>query len=291
MKFFHNWLQFINERFNPLPYGLMLAVFLGAHYAVYQPYSAPPITISALIPLCIAIVLFFFRLRLFDELKDFESDQIQYPHRPLPRGLLQPSDCLRIATISITVELALFSLYGRWALLSAMGAIGYSLLMYKEFFIRSWLRAHLTTYAITHTIVVVGISITFFVALLHTSPTHVPVYLLLFSLAGWFLFTIFEFGRKTWSSREERLGIDSYSKIFGRYGAVVWVIVMAMASTTLFWKDGLFTPFSWWIVTLGVLGLLYAICDRPIVAKIYRIATMLFIIAVYTTIIYSYGIL
>ncbi len=287
MNSLHNWLQFINERFNPLPYSVMLVVFLGAHYSAYRQYALHPIHGVVVVPLVIATILFFFRLRLFDELKDFESDQIHYPHRPLPRGLLQRSDCVRVAAISIAVELALFGLYGWWALLSAMLAIGYSLLMYKEFFIRAWLRARLTTYAITHTLIVVLISITLFTVLLNVPPTHVPTHLLSFSLAGWFLFTIFEFGRKTWSSQEERTSIDSYSKIFGRFGAVAWVVGMAMVSVQLL--AGGASPMAPEYYTLGltllvVTGFLYAVFDTIPLARIYRATTLVFIIFFYASI-------
>jgi 4-hydroxybenzoate polyprenyltransferase len=186
------------------------------------------------------------------------------------------------------------SLYGWWSLASALVAIGYSLLMYKEFFVRRWLRAHLTTYAITHTLVIVFISITLFTALSNIPSTQLPMPLWSFSLGGWFIFTIFEFGRKTLSSQEERTGIDSYSKTFGRFGAVASVVAMALGGTALLSAKGLFVadmPLLRWVVVLGVLGLLYAILNTPIFAKVYRVTTMLFIIAVYATMISICGIL
>lgn len=289
MKPLSKWLHFINERFNPLSYGVMLVVFVGAHYSAYRQYVGHSTNVLVIVPLAITTTLFFFRLRLFDDIKDFESDQIQHPHRPLPRGLLQPSECLRVAFISIAIELVLFSLYGRWALLSAMFATGYSLLMYKELFIRTWLRARLTTYAVTHTLIVVFISITLFTSLLNTPATQLPAHLLSFSFAGWFIFTIFEFGRKTFTSQEERSDIDSYSKIFSRFGAVTLVVVMAVIGTLLLSVGKSSATNTYYFlptILLVATGLPYAIFNTIKLGKIYRTTTVLFIILVYATMVH-----
>src|SRR3990167_7385678 len=165
MKYSDRWFQFIKERFDPLPYSVMIFVFLGAHYAVYLNFLKQGVAsnfghLLYLIPLILAVFLFFFKLRLFDEIKDIESDAIHHPERPLPRGILRKDDIIRAVFIIIALELLLFSLYGLRALASAVIAVGYSLVMYKEFFSKKWLRAHLTLYAVTHTFVA-GFSLIF----------------------------------------------------------------------------------------------------------------------------------
>jgi len=294
MKYSHRWFQFIKERFDPLSYSVMIFVFLGAHYAVYLNLQTQEMDLNFghllyLIPLILTVFLFFFKLRLFDEIKDIESDAIHHPERPLPRGILRKDDIIRAICIIIALELLLFSLYGLWALTSAIIAIGYSLLMYKEFFLKKWLRAHLTVYAVTHTFVVIFLSTTIFSALLNKPLTNISPELLYFSFGGWFLFNIFEFGRKTFARQEEKEGVNSYSKIFGRFGAVLLVLTMAILSiifinsiTTSVVDSGLL--FLWLGVT-AFAGFLYAILDRPYLAKIYRLITSLYIIFTYGTII------
>jgi 4-hydroxybenzoate polyprenyltransferase len=238
-----------------------------------------------LTPLAVAVLLFFFKLRLFDEIKDIESDAVHHPERPLPRGVLRMKDIQIAILLIIIVEILLFSLYGAWALAGVVMAIGYSLVMFKEFFVREWLRSHITTYAITHTFVVFFISTSIFTALFGTPLISQNV--TSYSLAGWFLFNIFEFGRKTFARQEEKKGINSYSKTYGRFGAVLLVVAMAVASIVLLSRivgssEVYFLSVGTGIV--GIMGFLSAILDQPRSAKVYRFATSLYIIFAYGTV-------
>lgn len=289
MKYLHKWLHFINERFNPLSYAVMIFAFLGAHYALYLNFIKQNIILDFsdilhLIPLILATTSFFFKLRLFDEVKDIESDAVHHPERPLPRGILTKDDVLRITFIAVVIETVLFSYYGFWAFASAMISVIYSLVMYKEFFIKNWLRAHLTTYAVTHTFVVVFLSLTIFVALFGELSAKIPGDLIYFFFASWFLFNIFEFGRKTFARSEEKEGVDSYSKIFGKLGAVLMVFMMAVLSivfisktTSPFVSNVLFSL----LIPVGIAGLMYAMLNNLHFAKIYRTMTSLYIILTY----------
>lgn len=288
MKYLRKWLWFISERFNPLTYAVMIFVFLGAHYAFYLNFSNQIPTfnflgILNLLPLVVVTSLFFFKLRLLDEVKDMESDALHHPERPLPRGILSKCEVIQTAFVLMVAEIILFGLYGFWSFLSVLIVVGYSLVMYKEFFIKNWLRAHLATYAVSHTFVVVLISATIFVSLLGKPFSEIPKEFIYFSFAGWFLFNIFEFGRKTFAKGEERKGVDSYSKIFGKLGAVLLVLVMALLSNLLLGKAGtsvisiLFLP----LALVGVAGLLYATTENLYFAKIYRFLTSLYIILAY----------
>ena len=293
MTYLHKWLQLIKERFSPVSYAVMIFVFLGAHYVLYLNFIKQDITLDFsdilhLIPLFFATSLFFFKLRLFDEVKDMESDTVNHPERPLPRGLLSKDEVTQIAFIIVAMEMALLSFYGFWAFVSAAVAAGYSLVMYREFFIKKWLRAHLTTYAVMHTFVVVLISATIFIALFGESFTKIPGDLVYFSFAGWFLFNIFEFGRKTYARSEEKEGVDSYSKIFGRLGATL--LVLAMAALSIIFISKAMGPvinnvLLLWLFPLGILGLLYAMFDRIRFAKVYRAITSLYIVFTYGSVV------
>src|SRR3989344_6107188 len=165
MKYLNKWLQLIKERFNPVSYTAMIFVFLSAHYVLYldliKRTEIPSLGMLQLIPIVLATSLFFFKLRLFDEVKDMESDTMHHPERPLPRGILSKNEVIRVALILIVIEITLFSYYGLWAFLSAVIAASYSLIMYKEFFIKKCLRAHLTTDAVTLVIIMALLSIVF----------------------------------------------------------------------------------------------------------------------------------
>lgn len=288
MKYMRKWLWFINERFSPLTYAVMIFVFLGAHYALYLNFSSQIrafnfLGILNLLPLVVATCLFFLKLRLLDEVKDMESDMIHHPERPLPRRILSKSEVIKTAFILMVAEIVLFGFYGFWGFLSALIVVGYSLVMYKEFFIKKWLRAHLTTYAVAHTFVVVLISVTIFVSLLGKPLSEIPKEFIYFSFAGWFLFNIFEFGRKTFAKSEERKGVDSYSKIFGKHGAVFLVLATAVLASLMLARANastagmLFLP----LTIVGVAGILYATTENLYFAKVYRFLTSLYIILAY----------
>lgn len=290
----NRWLIFIRERFSPLTYLPMVIVFLAAHYALIdQTHLKIEITFAAPILLAIGVVAFFLKLRLYDEIKDYEVDLEIHPHRPLQRGLITGSALKRGILLCVGTELVCFGLLGFRPLVGIIIAIAYSLLMYKEFFVRERIRARLTTYAVTHTAVSVLLSLAIYSAISSHFIWQLNSAAYYFALSNWCLFNIFEFGRKTFSLQEEKMSVDSYSKLFGRFGAVSLVIIMAILSLALL----SFTPFaqaaSFWpfiisaSATLGVLGVAYAVYDKLWQAKIYRIASSAYLVVIYGGLIIS----
>ena len=81
------WLIYIKERF-PLPVYLLLSV--GMAWNGLLALQAQPDLVSRLLGPTM-ILLFFFCLRLMDEVKDYKKDLSAHPERPLPRGLVKKS--------------------------------------------------------------------------------------------------------------------------------------------------------------------------------------------------------
>lgn len=281
------WATFIWERFPPYSYFPFMLLYFAAHYVFYLNDTLVTVSITELLVLFLGTIIFFFKLRLYDEIKDYKNDLKVYPNRPLTRGLLTHRDIQAGICISILLELITFSIFGLNGLIAIIVPITYSLLMFKEFFVRDWIRSHLTLYAISHTLV----STLFSIALLATFKS---VYIwnldknsYLFALLSWFLFNIFEFGRKTFISSEERRGVDSYSKIYGRFGAILLVVSMAICALFLLNSLSLqssipITPFiSISGLLLSLVALLYATFNKPPIGKIYRGLSSLFIAWVY----------
>lgn len=287
--YLNRWLKFISERFHPMSHFSMILFFVLAHYGVYL---TPPIKIYRNITIELLFLLFvssifFLKLRLYDDVKDFDYDAELHPNRPLPSGLLGVKDIYYAIFFAIFLEIIIFSLLGTWPAIAISLTILYSLFMFKEFFVAKWLRAHLTTYAISHTLVIVLFSFTLFSAISDMPFWQLPRQFLYFSFASWFLFNIFEFGRKTFSSGEEKKGINSYSKIFSRAGAVI--LTVTMGAVSLFFLSLPLTPeiFFWlliWYALLIVTAILYLMFDVHFVAKIYRAITSLYIVLTYATI-------
>ena len=96
------WLRYIIERFPPVTYVILIGGFCltGAVAHGTLPRFETPLAFSFF-----AITLFFFVLRLMDELKDYEKDLVAHPKRPLPRGLLKTTE-VRHLIVTLTALMA-----------------------------------------------------------------------------------------------------------------------------------------------------------------------------------------
>ena len=290
---FSKWITFIKERFDPFSHLIMIFVFISAHLLVISPEFNIQSTLIENIFLFLGVTLFYFKLRLYDEVKDYELDVIINKNRPLPRGLLTHQDMYRGMIFCIFFELIIFSVMGVQSLINITIAISYSLLMYKEFFIKKIIRPHLTIYALTHTIVTSILSFAIFsfaskeafLTLIHNKT------LLLFAITNWMLFNIFEFGRKTYSPTEERENVDTYSSLFGATGASLLVLSQSLIAVfcTINLK-GIHTSFA--ITGFTVLTFIqlfiagrYIIKKNENTARHYRVLSSIYIIVFYCLII------
>lgn len=227
------WRVFANERF-AIPEHLIVvgALCLGnaivASQAVQQKAD---LTIYALA--FIVTFSFFFRLRCFDEVKDYHTDCKVNPTRPLARGLLTITQ-VKWMFIGLTgFELAVVSFLGQSALITHGIAVAYSYLMYREFFIGKLLAPRLTTYAVTHTFVSVLVAYSIFVMVTDISWLELPKQLWIFAFATWAIFNLFEFARKSYALSEERPHVPTYTNTFGIPGAVLLTLSQVLAAVDI----------------------------------------------------------
>lgn len=269
-----------------LPFFYSHVVFCNSEFSCNG--AIEPKNVLSFIPLLAATFLFFFKLRVFDEIKDFDHDSFFNSQRPLPRGLITADSALTMVLLLILLEIVILSFYGLWALIAMVITVAYSFLMYKEFFCGNWLRSHITTYAVTHTLIIILFSTTIFLAFLDISPAFLPSNFIIFSIASWFIFNIFELGRKTFANNEEVAGVNSYSKRFGTTGAVLLVILMALAGVFLY--VSIIDVVALFVILLLLLvstGVLFIVLDNQNLAKFYRKFTSLYVIFSYAIIIVS----
>ncbi len=290
------WWQFTKERFEPASHLSMIVVFIFAHILVVNATESIFATSLNDLVMLIGVIAFYFKLRLYDEVKDYELDVIINKTRPLPRGLLNHQDMYKGMGVCIAIELLTFASMGLNSFLSMSVAILYSLLMYKEFFIREKIRPYLTTYALIHTVVTVVLSFAIFSFLTTESLLKLIVNptLVSFAMSNWLLFNIFEFGRKTFSTKEERDNVDTYSSLFGRTGAVVLVVSQAVVAHFLSLSlVGANQAFLLWssgglLILLAILSLRYILTDSTSSAKHYRLFSSVYIILFYSMLIFSH---
>jgi 4-hydroxybenzoate polyprenyltransferase len=269
------WWAFIRERFDPFSHTSMILVYIAAHFTATGEVPRSPLKPLLIIA---GTGLFFFKLRLYDEIKDYEFDLRFNPQRPLARGLVKHRELYLFIGTCIAVELATFALLGPGALLAMTAAIAYSLLMFKEFFISGLLRPRMTLYAVSHTAVSALLTIALLSGIRGLAPWALPTSDALFALNSWALFSLFEFGRKTFTAAEERQYIGSYSKSFGRFGAVILAASMALTSYLLLGRIPLFAV---QVMALALLGFIFAVKNRDPYGRIYRFFTSFYIVLVY----------
>lgn len=232
-------------------------------------FSAASITLSAvladrplpafsayLIGLALVFILFF-QLRVADEVKDGEDDAKYRPERPIPRGLvsLRLIVSLGIATIPLAVFLALAQGSGliwllvlTWVWLSAMTL---------EFGVPAWLKARPVLYLLSHMAIMplIDLMLTGIEWLPHGSA---PPALWLFIALSFFNGCVLEIGRKLWAPESERVGVDTYSGLWGpKRAAFIWLI-FAGISMTLLIGVGLATGFAFAFAVIALAG--FAAC-------------------------------
>ncbi|WP_374029176.1 UbiA family prenyltransferase [Bdellovibrio bacteriovorus] len=227
------WWTLIRERFSPASYVPMILLFTWANgyfLTTTQGYSWSWTRFAIVFGVLLS---FFLRMRLFDEIKDYEVDLKVNPTRPLARGVLTVPQVKKALLLLIIFELVAISILGLNAFFVHAVAIAYSLLMYEEFFIGDLLRPHLTTYAVTHTFVSCLLGLSAAIAMTGESVANLSLQHVLFFLMNWAFFNLFEFARKTYAPPEERPHVPSYSNIFGCNGALYLSLSQAILGVGL----------------------------------------------------------
>ena len=220
---------YFKERFPPLNMMLFAILFFTVYSTALFFNAQAHSSLLAIVPGIIATISFFYRLRVFDEMKDFSIDAINHPNRVLQSGKVTLKQLIVISIVLLCAELAWTVLSGLQALLFWSIACAYSLLMRYEFFIGTFLKKYLVLYSLTHMLVMPWIIIWIWSAYVPQFTFSYPLLLLcLLSIFGGYSF---ELARKIHSPRAERELVDSYSKSLGLIGSVGSVGVCLLLGT------------------------------------------------------------
>ena len=224
---------YLQERFAPVNMGLFVVLFFTvrgvASVACAEGRCTPHADGPALVVLgALATVSFFFRLREFDEEKDFALDAVNHPQRVLQTGRVTLPQLRTLAWAGAALELGWSAQQGGTTLVLWGLALGYSLLMRVEFGVGHWLRRHLVLYAVSHMLIMPLVIWWLFSAYTWGMPidvTYLPL-LWLLSLLGGFSF---ELARKLHAPAAERAGVDSYSQTLGYGRALALTVAVLLA--------------------------------------------------------------
>nr|WP_321464620.1 UbiA family prenyltransferase [uncultured Desulfobulbus sp.] len=213
----------------PIPQRLFFAAIFSISFlsflAAIHNLPSPLFTPYTLVAIW-AVFSFMLILRLMDELKDREIDRQLFAQRPLPSGRVRESDIVT----SLTSVILLFLLAHLWiprVLWITLILLGYSLLMFKYFFIPLILCKYLLLNLLTHN-PVTAILLTYLVVLFATEQ-GVPLsrldwpHIMILILMYWSVLFAWEISRKIRAPEEETAYV-TYSQILGPRGAVALVL-------------------------------------------------------------------
>lgn len=250
---FRNFRLYLSERFPPALNGL--AIFLLYSCALLAssrmqglPLPRPlPWAAGYLWALCV-----FYHLRVLDDLKDREADVRAYPERILSRGLLSYRHLAVTGAAALAVETGLAAWLGPKILALHAVVAAYSLLMYKEFFVRAWLKRHLFWYGISHMLILAAIDFAILQMPAPRGPLARMPGFVLFSFLGFCMTFSLEVARKIRVPAAERPEVDTYSKVFGIGGSLALAAGFQAAVMALAWalRPALGLPLWFHIVTL-----------------------------------------
>lgn len=246
------------ERFLLLQHGLLIAAFSSSAVCISQllrGQSGFP-HLSTLIVAFICVFGFFLQLRISDEHKDAADDALYRPQRPVPRGLISLVELRRVGLVTMALQLLAVTSYCLPLLWLLLLVWFYLFLMWHEFGVKHWLRAHPVIYLISHMLVMPFIDL--FATATDWLPSRglPPLGLIWFILLSFFSGSVIEIGRKIKSPDQELVGVETYSALWGiRTALGVWS--GALLATLI---CGYFTAriihFVWpFIIVMGFLSL------------------------------------
>ena len=233
-----NLFAYLGERFPSVNMMLFAIMYLAVHSATEIEFDFGWRFWLGIL----AIVSFFFRLRVMDEIKDYDVDAVNHPQRVLQSGRITLRTLIALSAALTLTEVAWSYAHGPRALLAWACAFGYALLMRYEFFVGEWLRERLVVYAFSHMLIMPLVIAWLWLAWRDEATAVMALLMGLSLLAG---FT-FELARKTHAPAAERAGIETYSSLLGvrRASSLILLVLWASVVTQalLFWA--LAVP--WW---------------------------------------------
>lgn len=252
---------YLNERFPLLGHGLLIVSYYSSNQFLAEVLTRPDeklvYSIGSLLG-AIALFCLFFHLRVFDEHKDFEADLQHYPHRVLQSGLISLRQLKILGAIAIGLELLLAAIWQPErqpaALVAVLLTLFFSWLMLNEFFVGRWLKRHFLIYATSHMLIMPLMALQVFSFTTGKFPWQAPTWFYVYAFVGFWVTLNWEISRKIRTPAQEIEGVDSYTKIFGTYGAANVVLLVRVIDTGMVALVGWHLRASaWFYVALIVL--------------------------------------
>lgn len=180
-----------------------------------------------------SLVMFVYLFRCFDEVKDYPTDLINFPDRPLVSGVLSLKDIkiLQVAVILVLLLTNLTAFSSRDVIFGFGIVLVFTLFASRWFFFEKQIRDSLPLALITHNPVLYLYQVyilSFFTLDLNAIPAGVWLFLIADALPG----TAWEISRKIRGRKEEDT-YTTYTKIWGIYWPPILVALAMVTSLAM----------------------------------------------------------
>lgn len=226
----NKWLTYQRERFPVIAHGVLIAAFSlsAVSFSTLLRGGKMPMFEGA-ITAFITSFIFFLQLRIADEFKDFEEDSKYRPYRPVPRGLVTLRELGIVFAIGAAIQLTLGLILELRLLALLLITWAYLTGMTKEFWIRNWLKSHPLIYMVSHMAIMPLIDLYATACDWTSHQAFPPDGLFWFLIASLFNGMVIEIGRKIRAPQDEETGVQTYTFLWGRTGAIgAWLLVVGL---------------------------------------------------------------
>jgi 4-hydroxybenzoate polyprenyltransferase len=203
----------------------------------------------------------FLLVRIFDEFKDQEDDAAFRRHLPVPRGLMSLRELMVVGIVAAALQIAVNAFFFPKMLVLYFAAVGYLLLMGREFFVAEWLKKHPFWYVTSHMLIIplIDIYASGLDWLLASVPA--PKGLLFFFGVSFMSGIVLEIGRKIRAPHKEATGVLTYTSMLGVQKAVLLWIALLAVTLLLIIAASHYAGFG--LIAAVVLGSMFLLCLVP----------------------------
>lgn len=230
------WWIYQRERFPIFAHGVLIAAFsfcMVSYSSLVRGYVHIPDAKELLVAFVTAFI-FFLQMRIADEFKDREDDLLYRPYRPVPRGLISLRELAIVGIVGGVVQIVLALWLSPALLPFLLGVWLYLGLMTREFFVRTWLKAHPINYMWTHMLIIPLIDLYGTTCNWRVAGIAPPGGLLLIVCVSFFNGFALELGRKIRAPQDEETGVETYSFLWGRRRAIAsWYGALLMTAVSV----------------------------------------------------------
>lgn len=230
--------------------------------------------------LSLVYISFLFHLRVLDEFKDYQYDNKYHPDRPVQRGEISLDQIRIVGIINFVIMLSASIIASDLLIVPIfLLVLFYSLIMYKEFFIKNFYERSPIFYLISHQIVFIPLCF-YFYSSLNSSFWHInnvnKLSLFCYTLIP---MVLIEIGRKM-SHRFDEQGNktnDTYAFVWGeRKAIIVFSSLIILSGLFGFYINDFSSIFSWLTIILGAVLFTGSFLFQKQILKLNMVLTIIF---------------